>query len=369
MDLPGRDRGVTLALASVASIALVIGVIAALAGASSAGTLGYDFLAYRSAAARFLEGRPLYDLAFQSAGGSGLFYYPPTFALAAIPFALIPEAVAIGVWEVLLVGAFGIGAAILPVSLRVRWLIVLLAALDWPFLYALKLGQVGPLLFLTFGIGWRWLDRPVALGASGALGAAIKLQPAIVLAWAFAVGRLRAVAAGLGILAVALLLTTAVAGIRVWDDYRLLLQQVSDPVTTPHDFTPGAVAFQGGIGLSTARSIQYLSWAAVLVAIVVGIRFASAEASYLSVVVGRQLLSPVLWDHYAMLLLLPVAWLLERRRWWAAAIPIVTSIFLVGVTPPFLYPLLFGLVLVAVVVDGIGVRRRPVQSAVAMTAA
>ena len=35
-------------------------------------------------------------------------------------------------------------------------------------------------------------------------------------------------------------------------------------------------------------------------------------ASYLVAVVASQLLSPILWDHYAMLLLLPVAWLLDR---------------------------------------------------------
>ena len=44
-------------------------------------------------------------------------------------------------------------------------LILLLGALDWPLLYALKLGQVGPLLFLLFAVGWRWLDRAVPLGS------------------------------------------------------------------------------------------------------------------------------------------------------------------------------------------------------------
>ena len=42
-------------------------------------------------------------------------------------------------------------------------------------------------------------------------------------------------------------------------------------------------------------------------------RLATAEASYLVAVVASQLLSPVLWDHYALLLLLPVAWLLAAR--------------------------------------------------------
>ena len=71
-----------------------------------------------------------------------------------------------------MVAAFVVGVLVLPVSRTVRWWIVLLAGLSWPFVYAIKLGQVGPLLFLTFAVGWRWLDDPVRLGASAAIGSA-----------------------------------------------------------------------------------------------------------------------------------------------------------------------------------------------------
>ena len=37
-----------------------------------------------------------------------------------------------------------------------------------------------------------------------------------------------------------------------------------------------------------------------------------AAPSYLVAVIASQLLSPILWDHYALLLLLPVAWLVDR---------------------------------------------------------
>ena len=63
-------------------------------------------------------------------------------------------------WTVAILAAFGLGVALLPVSRDVRWLVVLLAGLSWPFAYAVKLGQVGPILFLCFAIGWRWMDRP-----------------------------------------------------------------------------------------------------------------------------------------------------------------------------------------------------------------
>ena len=49
-----------------------------------------------------------------------------------------------------------------------------------------------------------------------------------------------------------------------------------------------------------------------------------AVPSYLVAVVASQLLSPILWDHYAIVLLLPVAWLIDRGWTWAALIPLAT---------------------------------------------
>ena len=74
-------------------------------------------------------------------------------------------------------------------------------------------------------------------------------------------------------------------------------------------------------------------------------------ASYLVAVVASQLLSPILWDHYALLLLLPVAWLVDRGRTWAVLIPLATCVVLVGVIPPLVYPLAFGVTLVALLVE------------------
>src|SRR5207237_748697 len=106
-----------------------------------------------------------------------------------LPFGLLTASIATWAWIALLIAAFLLGTRILPVSTRVKLLIVLLAGVSWPFVYAIKLGQVGPLLYLAFSIGWRWLDSPRALGASAAVGAAIKLQPGLVLVWALLNGR------------------------------------------------------------------------------------------------------------------------------------------------------------------------------------
>ena len=88
---------------------------------------------------------------------------------------------------------------------------------------------------------------------------------------------------------------------------------------------------------------------------------ASPAVGYLTAATASQLLSPVLWDHYAMLLLLPTAWLLDRGQWWAVAIPLVTSIVLIGL-PPVVYPIAFWVALVApLVVDRRSGGRLPAQ--------
>ena len=82
-------------------------------------------------------------------------------------------------------------------------------------------------------------------------------------------------------------------------------------------------------------------------------------ASFLAVVIASQFLSPVLWDHYALVLLLPVAWLLDRGWWWAALIPLLTStpLLVLGIGLPVAYPVAFWTSLIAVTWEGVRARR------------
>jgi alpha-1,2-mannosyltransferase len=344
----GSALGRLLPVIAVGVFALLVGVTLAVAG----DTLGYDFLAYHAAAERVLDGKPAYDTSFEAAGGFGLFYYPPTFIPLVLPFGLLSAEMATWAWIGLLVVAFLAGVAVLPVSAQVRWLTVLLAGLSWPFLYATKLGQVGPLLFLLFAVGWRWMEQPLALGVSGGLGAAIKIQPGLVLAWAVLTRRWTAAVIGALVLVVLALLATLLAGAASWSDFLVLVGRVSDPITTEHNFTPGAVAYQAGMSADTATLVQWASMAFVGAVFVVAALRWPAVPSYLVAVIASQLLSPILWDHYALLLLLPVAWLLDRGWWWAALVPLATCVALVGSIPPVVYPLSFYVTLGAVLVAG-----------------
>lgn len=292
--------------------------------ASAGSTLGYDTAAYLQAADRLLAGQPLYDPAVNFAVGYGVYLYPPPFALAVVPFALLPAPLDLGAWLATLVLAFLAGTALLPVRPGVRWSIFLLAAVSFPFLYSVKLGQVGPLLYLAFAIGWRFIDRPGATGLAVAAGALAKLQPVLLFGWMIVTRRWRTLAVGLVAVAVAAAVTTVVAGSAAWSDYVALLGRVTQPITTPQNLTVGAIAYRAGASLDAATVIQWAAIAATLAATVFAWVRRGSATGLLVGVVASQLLSPVLWSHYAMLLLLPVALLLQRRQWWAAAIPIVT---------------------------------------------
>jgi hypothetical protein len=344
---------------AIAVLALVGGAI--VWSGVAAGTFGFDFLAYHQAANRVLAGQPLYDPSIQESGGFGLFYYPPPFVLAILPLAPLPGDVATWVWLALSVAALVVGIWLMPVGSTIRWLTLLLAGLSWPVAYALKLGQVGPLLLLLFAVGWRWVDRPAALGGSAAAGAIVKIQPGIILVWALMTRRWAAVAVGAIVLLVAAALATFLTGgVSVWTDYLALLRNVSDPISTPHNFTPGAVLYQAlAVPTGVAATFQLVSSVAAVALVVLAALRASTAASYLAAVVASQLLSPVLWDHYAMLLLLPTAWLLQRGHAWAVAIPLATSVPVLFVVPPAAYPLAFWVALTAVVVVGLRDADRP----------
>jgi alpha-1,2-mannosyltransferase len=318
------------------------------------GTLGYDFRAYDLAVDRLLAGRSMYDVYATSIGGFGLFLYPPPFAILVLPFALLPAGLDVTLWTLSLVAATIAAVALLPISQRMRFVVLLLAALSWPVVYSIKLGQVGPVLLLLFAIGWRWLDRPWPFGVAAGLGTLIKVQPALLIGWAVVTGRRRAALIGVGVVGVLAVIATFVAGPQSWVDEAMLLGRASQPVLNEHGFGFGRLAYEAGAGETVATVIHWANTGLVVLVTALAVWRASTVASYLAVVIASQFLSPVLWDHYALILLLPTAWLLSRGRWWAAMIPLATSTLLLGISPPLIYPVAYWAALLAVVWEGAG---------------
>ena len=339
-------------LAPVLALALLwltTGAVLASAGA----TLGYDYQAYAQAAQRLLVGQPLYDLNVDVAGGFAIYLYPPPFALLVVPFTVLPGSLGAGAWVVVLAAAVLAGTAILPVRLGVRCGVVVLAALSLQLILSLKLGQVGPFLYLCFALAWRAMDRPVTLGLAIAAGALTKVQPALLFAWMGVTRRWRALAAGLAGCLVAAVAATLVTGLATWPDYFALLGRVSQPVTTPRNMTIGAIAWRAGASLEMATAIQWASMASAAAVTIFAWLRRDATTGFIAGVVASQILSPVFWSHYAILLLLPVALLLERRQWWAVAIPLVTWL-----PVDLAYPAAFAASLIGPILTGVPARPR-----------
>ena len=164
MDRDALARLARTALPILAVLSFAAGSAATLAVAGD--TLGYDFLAYHQAIERVDQRRRRCTTCRSpspAASGSSTTRRPSRRCCCRSP--CCPPQTATWVWIGLSLVAFLVGVAILPVSRSVRWWIVLLAGLSFPFVYAVKLGQVGPILFLAFAVGWRGIDDPIRLGA------------------------------------------------------------------------------------------------------------------------------------------------------------------------------------------------------------
>ncbi|HEX7490491.1 MAG TPA: glycosyltransferase family 87 protein [Candidatus Limnocylindrales bacterium] len=305
---------------SLTMLILMVGLVLSSAG----NTLGYDYSCYQGAARHLLDGKAIYDNPFSISVGTcpGTYTYPPAFAVALVPWLALGGAAA-GLWCVAMAICFIAGVALLPVRRDIRWLVVIIAAFDWPLLYAIKLGQVEPLLFLGFAAAWRWMDRPWVVGVVTALGALIKVQPGLLGVWALATRRYRAVTVAVGVAAGLAAAATIFTGMAAWGTYVDLLRGLGGTLSKGHNFAPGAAAYMAGAPDGLASAVQWASVFVAATALIAAYRWASPTASLMVTVVVSQLLSAPLRDHYAVLLLLPVAWLVSRGHKWAALIPLL----------------------------------------------
>jgi len=342
-------------------VGLVAGAYLAFGLATAKQTLGCDFQVYRAAADRFLAGLPIYDTSISSTGSCNLFYYPPSFVALVIPFALLGESLGNAAWIAFLVVCYVVGCAVLPVRREVKLAVFLAGAVSWPFIFGVRIGQVGPILYLLFAVGWRFLERrPVVTGVAVGLGVLVKLQPIVIVGWLVLrrtwSGLFGAAAAGM----VAACL--AVVGLGGWVEMANVLRNLDNAITAPTNVSLGAIAYQHGLPLEAASLLGIVGILAVLVLVVVcGLR-ASTGAGFLVAIVASQVVSPIIWTHYALILLLPVGWLLQRRQWWAALIPVSQAWVLLPFMPIDIYPAGFYLALVAVPLVDWRERRRSVRA-------
>lgn len=282
----------------------------------------------QEAAQRYLGVSPVNDRDFVEVNG-----HPPSAVLLALPFGLLPYPQAFLAWTLLSLAAFA-GSA---------WLVVRLLAIPlspWALLPTLTLllachpfrqqmSQGQPNLFLLLLLTGAWAadrsERPRLAGALVGIAAAIKLFPAFILLYFVLRREWRALTAALLTLAGLTLLTAAILGsesfttfatdvvprVRAWrsnwNNASLpgLWSKLFDPGTKGSHVQP--VRLDPALAqLGTALSCMVLlaAWAA-------GVReattLAGRDRAFAASVLAMLLVAPVTWEHYFVLLLVPLA--------------------------------------------------------------
>src|SRR5688500_17698269 len=127
-----------------------------------------------------------------------------------------------------------------------------------------------------------------------------------------------------------------------------VLRNLENAIDHPVNLSIGATGYQAGLSAAAATLLQLGATPAVLALVVLWALRGGAEASYLVAVVASQVVSPIVWRHYALILLLPVAWLLQRRQWWASIVPISQAWVLLPFAPNQIYVVAWYVILLAV---------------------
>jgi hypothetical protein len=324
-----RRRRVAVAVACVlaAAILLPLGARAATSRwnddslwANSLRSLGglqvpFDFVIFLQGAEDVRLGDSPYPKPDDVTEGSPAPYvYPPLLAIVLVPATALPDEVGGSSPVAILVSLLLVGCVV--------GTLLVLGVHDWRcypvvLLYPATLenieyGAVGPVLGLLVALGWRYRDR-VAV-TSAAIGGAIVLKVFLwpLLVWLAATRRWIA-AVGSAAVALALaLLSWAAIGFRGIADYPELLRRLSD-LEAENSYSAFAILVALGVPETLSRVLVVIAAGTLLVLAwrAAAGRDGDRRSLTLALAAGF-VLTPILWLHYLVLLVVPIA--LARPR-------------------------------------------------------
>jgi hypothetical protein len=283
--------------------------------------------------------------------------HPPGAVFLALPLGQLGFTDALAVWNVMSVWCLILSVALVVAGLRCRvpgWAVLpAVTALVFtnPFWTQSLHGQLNLVILLLLVGAWSAdrSGRPWLAGGLVGAAAVVKLFPGYLLVYFAARGQWRAAAAGVAAIAVGFGLTSATLG---WDVWRVYFAEVlphtrefaaawtnaSLPgwwlkLFDPLDWyaaRPWPVVRSRGLaaaaGLLTAAALTALLWRRLRRAA------PTPDRGFAAALVVMLLVSPITWDHYFLLLLLPVAVLWRdlppggsRAVFWAVLVVMAVS--------------------------------------------
>jgi len=305
---PKSSRGglLTAALVFVAAT-----MLAGLVGLSAAeGLLSWDVrFAYLPAAELVLDGESPYPAVDDPIlEGQKGYVYPPQLVLLLVPLTILPVPLAS---FLVALGMLALVFATLHV-LEIRDLRCYAAAAIWvPTISGVLLGNVSIPLAFALAVVWRYRNAmlPPAISLGLAVSAKLLLWPMFV--WALATRRLRTVALAVGVGALVTLVAWAIIGFAGLAEYPVLLERLSE-IQSERSYSIVGMASTLGLAEGVGQVVTLLVGGALLVGCVVLARRGDEERSFTCAVSATLALSPIVWLHYLVLLLVPLAILRPR---------------------------------------------------------
>jgi hypothetical protein len=295
---------------------------------------GYDYEAYLNAARRLADTGTPYQS--ETLGGPyrpgpyGLYMYSPVLAVSLLPVTGLSVEDSSAIWYLAHVLALLSACAIMPVRPRLQMATFAAAAFSFALVKDMSLGNVSVLLLLPMAMTWRWLDRPVG---SLALAAALWVRPVlgIVLLWQLLRRQWWAVAWTISAGLVLVLVTLPFIGVSGYVDYLTVLGNMSGVTGVPRNHDISSTLLDMGATEETASLGLLAGYAIAIGATMLSLR-RDRDLGFMVAVTASLLLSPLLWDHYLALLVLPAAFLAQRWSPLALALPLLSWL------PPGSYP-------------------------------
>jgi alpha-1,2-mannosyltransferase len=319
----GARAATTATVIVLAVVPLVVGGFF-LAASYAHDTLAYDLRhAYLPAAEALVDGESPYpELDDPRLAAEQAYVYPPLVGWALAPATLLSE------------NAASIVAALVTIGLVLGILLVLEvrdwrcygAALLWaPTLIGIQTASASVLVAFLVALAWRYRERTLPFSASLGGAIAVKLFAWPLLVWALAMRRGREAVAAVVVAAAAILLPWAPLAFEDLGRYPTLLERLADLVA-PESYSLVGVAEAVGLGETAGRALGVACGGALLGVCVVLGRRGDDLRSFTAAVAAALAFTPVLWQHYLVLLLVPLAlsrprvsalWLLPIGLWLA----------------------------------------------------
>jgi hypothetical protein len=343
----GTRAALVLLLASAATFAVTVPRIRAALDRQPA-----DLVVDHRAARAFLDGYSPFSAegarraGVAELGATGL-GHPPTTSFWMLPLARLELQTASAVVGWTSVVTLAAGLALAAHALGAPLVLAALAfayVVSAPFfLYHLMLGQISQLIAFAILLAWLALrsDRQAAAGVALGVACTLKLFPAVMVLYCAVTRRWRAVAVAAGVYLAVAAVMTARFGARSWAVFFSAQKEVANAwmsnvanqslhgiaqrLVSPACELPQPVV-TGALVASTLASVLLLAWAAREA------RAASVNLGFATFAVLAVLTSQWAWEHYDVLLLLPLAIAAaEARRaparWQIAAIFAVLAAF------------------------------------------